>query len=192
MNQEFYDAVESGPVIAAVKDYDGLGKCCQMEDLKVVFILFGNVCSIDKIVEKVKEAGKIAMVHLDLIVGLSSREISVDFIKNNTYADGIISTKIALIKRGKELGLFTVLRFFMLDSIALRNVELMEHQHADSRPDFIEVLPGVIPKIIKRICANSKIPVIAGGMITDKEDVMGALKAGAISVSSSNQDIWLL
>ncbi len=192
MNQEFYDAVESGPVIAAVKDYDGLEKCCQMEDLKVVFILFGDVCSIDKIVEKVKEAGKIAMVHLDLIVGLSSREISVDFIKNNTYADGIISTKIALIKRGKELGLFTVLRFFMLDSIALRNVELMEHQHADSRPDFIEVLPGVIPKIIKRICANSKIPVIAGGMITDKEDVMGALKAGAISVSSSNQDIWLL
>ena len=138
MNQEFYDAVESGPVIAAVKDYDGLEKCCQMEDLKVVFILFGDVCSIDKIVEKVKEAGKIAMVHLDLIVGLSSREISVDFIKNNTYADGIISTKIALIKRGKELGLFTVLRFFMLDSIALRNVELMEHQHADSRPDFIE------------------------------------------------------
>ena len=192
MNQEFYDAVESGPVIAAVKDYDGLENCCQMEDLKVVFILFGDVCSIDKIVEKVKEAGKIAMVHLDLIVGLSSREISVDFIKNNTYADGIISTKIALIKRGKELGLFTVLRFFMLDSIALRNVELMEHQHADSRPDFIEVLPGVIPKIIKRICANSKIPVIAGGMITDKEDVMGALKAGAISVSSSNQDIWLL
>ena len=192
MNQEFYDAVESGPVIAAVKDYDGLEKCCQMEDLKVVFILFGDVCSIDKIVEKVKEAGKIAMVHLDLIVGLSSREISVDFIKNNTYADGIISTKIALIKRGKELGLFTVLRFFMLDSIALRNVELMEHQHADRRPDFIEVLPGVIPKIIKRICANSKIPVIAGGMITDKEDVMGALKAGAISVSSSNQDIWLL
>ncbi len=192
MNQEFYDAVESGPVIAAVKDYDGLEKCCQMEDLKVVFILFGDVCSIDKIVKRVKEAGKIAMVHLDLIVGLSSREISVDFIKNNTHADGIISTKIALIKRGKELGLFTVLRFFMLDSIALRNVEMMEHQHADSRPDFIEVLPGVIPKIIKRICTNSKIPVIAGGMITDKEDVMGALKAGAISVSSSNQDIWLL
>ena len=192
MNQEFYDAVESGPVIAAVKDYDGLEKCCQMEDLKVVFILFGDVCSIDKIVKRVKEADKIAMVHLDLIVGLSSREVSVDFIKNNTLADGIISTKIALIKRGKELGLFTVLRFFMLDSIALRNVEMMEHQHADSRPDFIEVLPGVIPKIIKRICTNSKIPVIAGGMITDKEDVMGALKAGAISVSSSNQDIWLL
>lgn len=192
MNQEFYDAVESGPVIAAVKDYDGLEKCCQVEDLKVVFILFGDVCSIDKIVKKVKEADKIAMVHLDLIVGLSSREISVDFIKNNTLADGIISTKIALIKRGKELGLFTVLRFFMLDSIALRNVEMMEHQHADSRPDFIEVLPGVIPKIIRRICTNSKIPVIAGGMITDKEDVMGALKAGAISVSSSNQDIWLL
>lgn len=192
MDQKFYNAVEASPVIAAIKDMKGLEKCCQVEDIKVVFILFGDICSIDGIVKKLHEAGKIAMVHMDLIVGLSSKEIAVEYIKNNTHADGIISTKPALIKRGRELGLYTVLRFFVLDSIALKNVEMTDHQYAEARPDFIEVLPGVMPKIIKKICKKSHCPVIAGGLITDKEDVMGALNAGAISVSSTNQDVWFL
>lgn len=192
MEQRFYDAVEASPVIAAVKDQAGLEKCCGIEDVKVVFILFGDICSIEEIVKQVIDSGKIAMVHMDLIIGLGSKEIAVDFIKNNTHADGIISTKPALIRRGKELGLYTILRFFVIDSMALKNIEAVDHQYAGARPDFIEVLPGVMPKIIKRVCKTSKVPVIAGGLIIDKEDVVGALSAGAISVSSTNEDVWFM
>lgn len=192
MEQRFYDAVEASPVIAAVKDQAGLKKCCGIEDVKVVFILFGDICSIEEIVKQVIDSGKIAMVHMDLIIGLGSKEIAVDFIKNNTHADGIISTKPALIRRGKELGLYTILRFFVIDSMALKNIEAVDHQYAGARPDFIEILPGVMPKIIKRVCKTSKVPVIAGGLIIDKEDVVGALSAGAISVSSTNEDVWFM
>lgn len=192
MEQRFYDAVEASPVIAAVKDQAGLEKCCGIEDVKVVFILFGDICSIEEIVKQVIDSGKIAMVHMDLIIGLGSKEIAVDFIKNNTHADGIISTKPALIRRGKELGLYTILRFFVIDSMALKNIEAVDHQYAGARPDFIEILPGVMPKIIKRVCKTSKVPVIAGGLIIDKEDVVGALSAGAISVSSTNEDVWFM
>lgn len=186
MDQKFYDAVENSPVIAAVKDMTGLDKCLT-SDIQVVFILFGDVCSIKGIVQKVKDAGRIAMVHMDLITGLAAKEIAVDFIKENTAADGIITTKQQLIKRARELSLYTVLRFFLIDSMALENVQ---KQNMVSRPDFIEVLPGVMPKIIQRICNATNIPVIAGGLISDKSDVMGALSAGAISISSTNQDIW--
>ena len=82
MNQQFYDAMEESPVIAAVKDFEGLEKCCRIEEIRVVFILFGDVCNIDEIVRKVREKGKIAMVHIDLISGLGSKEIAVDFIKS--------------------------------------------------------------------------------------------------------------
>ena len=119
METQFYDAVESGPVIAAVKDAEGLVQACKVEEVQVIFILFGDICSIAEIVKKVKDAGKIAMVHMDLIVGLSSKEIVVDFIKQNTQADGIITTKPMLVKRAKELNLFTVLRYFLIDSMAL-------------------------------------------------------------------------
>ena len=187
MQRLFYDMLEANPVIAAVKDMEGLEQCCRIEEIKVVFILFGDLCNIGAIVDQVKAADKAAMVHMDLVQGLSSKEIAVDFIRQNTKADGVISTKPVMIKRAKELDLYTVMRFFLLDSMALEN---LERQLATLHPDVIEILPGVMPKIIKKICGLVKIPVIAGGLITDKEDIMAVLSAGAMAVSSSNQGTW--
>ncbi len=83
--------------------------------------------------------------------------------------------------------MYTVMRFFILDSMAFENIE---KQLAVVRPDFIEILPGVMPKIIQKICRMVRTQVIAGGLITDKEDIVAALNAGAFSVSSTNQDVW--
>ena len=146
-------------------------------------------CNISAIVGQIKESDKVAMVHIDLITGLSSKEVAVDFIRNNTSADGIISTKPALIKRARELSLYTTLRVFVLDSMAFENIE---KQMSVARPDIIEILPGLMPKVIRRVCRLVKVPVIAGGLISDKEDVMAALSAGAISVSTTNQKVWLM
>lgn len=187
MEQVFFDLMEANPVIAAVKDDQGIKACCACEDIRIVFILYGDICSIGRIVEHVKAAGKMAMVHVDLIGGLSSKEVAVDFIRQATAADGIISTKPALIKRGKELQLYTTLRVFLLDSMAFENIQ---KQMSVARPDMIEILPGLMPKIIHRICRLVKVPVIAGGLISEKEDVVAALAAGAISVSSTNPQVW--
>lgn len=192
MNQEFYDAVEANPVIAAVKSDAGLQAAVEMEEIQVIFVLYGDVCTIPEILERIKAAGKKAMVHIDLIAGLSAKEISVEFIARQTRADGIITTKPALVRRAKELGIFAVLRFFVIDSLALKNIENLEMQCGTSRPDFIEVLPGVMPKVLGRIAKVSRIPMIADGLITEKEDVIAALSVGAIAVSSTNQDVWKL
>ena len=192
MNQEFYDAVEANPVIAAVKSDAGLQAAVEMEEIQVIFVLYGDVCTIPEILERIKAAGKKAMVHIDLIAGLSAKEISVEFIARQTRADGIITTKPALVRRAKELGIFAVLRFFVIDSLALKNIENLEMQCGTSRPDFIEVLPGVMPKVLGRIAKVSRIPMIAGGLITEREDVIAALSVGAIAVSSTNQDVWKL
>ena len=192
MNQEFYDAVEANPVIAAVKNDAGLQAAVEMEEIQVIFVLYGDGCTIPEILERIKAAGKKAMVHIDLIAGLSAKEISVEFIARQTRADGIITTKPALVRRAKELGIFAVLRFFVIDSLALKNIENLEMQCGTSRPDFIEVLPGVMPKVLGRIAKVSRIPMIAGGLITEKEDVIAALSVGAIAVSSTNQDVWKL
>lgn len=114
MERIFWEAVEENPIIAAVKNMEDLEKCCSLSDIHVVFILFGDICSIADIVQKVKEAGKIAMIHVDLIGGLSTREIAVEFLKNNTEADGIITTKPALVRKARELSMYTVLRYFLL------------------------------------------------------------------------------
>ncbi|MBE5832042.1 MAG: glycerol-3-phosphate responsive antiterminator [Butyrivibrio sp.] len=191
-NREFIEKVEITPIIAAVKDDDGLSKALK-ENVEIVFVLYGDINTISQIVRKIKEAGKVAMVHVDLITGLNnSRDVCIDFIKNNTDADGIITTKSQLIQHAKELGLNTVLRYFILDSMALQNIE-KQAQTKTVRPDLIEFLPGIVlPKMIRRINKVSKVPIIAGGLISDKEDVMNALDAGAIAISSTDQRVWEL
>ena len=188
MKKEFREALEDSPIIAAIKDDEGLKKC-KTSDSKVIFILYGDICSIADIVSEVKSAGKIAMVHLDLITGLSAKEIAVDFIKKYTQADGIITTKPALIKRARELSLSTILRLFVIDSMAYENIE---RQIKNSHPDLIEILPALMPTVVSRICRMSGTPVIAGGLVSEKDDIMELLAAGVISVSSTNPDVWFL
>ena len=162
LQNSFQEQLEDCPVIAAARDREGLARCCQSES-GIVFILFGDVCTISEIVDRVKSAGKLAFVHMDLVNGLSSREISVDYIRKETNADGIISTKQPQIRRGKELGLYTVHRFFVIDSAAYENVEKCTKA---IRPDCVELMPGVMPKVIRQMAETLSVPVIAGGLIS--------------------------
>ncbi len=188
MKSIYREAIEDCPVIAAVKDQEGLDQCLTT-DSRIIFVLYGDVLNIADIVARIKESGRIAVVHIDLIAGLSAKEVSVDFIHTQTQADGIISTKPALIKHAKALGMLTIFRFFVIDSMAYENIR---KQCTLAKPDCIEVLPGVMPKVIRRICASEHVPVIAGGLIEDKEDIMHALEAGAVSISTTNHDVWFM
>lgn len=60
------------------------------------------------------------------------------------------------------------------------------------RPDAVEVLPGIMPKIIEEIREETRIPIIAGGLIRDKADVIHSLNAGAVGISSSNKAVWYM
>ena len=188
MASELSAMLDECPIIAAVKNEAGLEQCLQSE-IQRVFILYGSVCEIPAIVQQVKNAGRSAVVHVDLISGLSPREAAVDFIRQYTRADGIISTRPQVLRRAKDLGLATVQRFFVIDSMALENV--YKHQE-DTRPDFIEMLPGAMPKILQKLSSSLPTPIIAGGLISDKEDVMAALKAGARAISTTNPEIWFM
>ncbi len=188
--KEFITCIEDSPIIATVNSNESLEMCLNT-DVGVVFILYGNIVTLPGIVKKIKDSGKVAMVHMDLVEGLANKNISVDYIKECTEADGIITTKTGLIPRAKELGLSTVLRHFMLDSMAIKNVEKQERLPGYQQPDVIEILPGVLaPKLMRRICNTSRLPVIAGGFIKDREDVINALNNGCTAISSTSSDVW--
>ena len=186
--RKFRVILEDCPVIAAVKDETGLKECLYSES-QIIFLLFGDICSVGRYVEIAKSAGKMVFVHMDLINGLGNKEVAVDFIREHTGVDGIISTKPQLVKRAKELGLFGILRIFVIDSMAFGNIE---KQSASLVPDAVEILPGLMPKIIKKLCSTVNVPIIAGGLISDKEDVMNALNAGAVAISVTNQRVWFM
>ena len=165
MKQQLYDALSDNPIIMAIKDEKGLKACLKAHDENVVFVLYGEVATIADITEQLKAAGKQVVVHMDLISGLSAREEAVDFIARYTKADGIISTRYEQIKRAKQLNI-------------------------GDYADIVEILPGLMPKIITRMKKELGVPIIAGGLIADKEDVIQALDAGAIAISTTNEDVW--
>lgn len=179
--------MERCPVIAAINN-DELLEIAKKSSCEIVYILYGNICTIADIVDEIVAAGKIAIVHIDLVSGLASREISVDFIKKYTQAAGIISTKSHLIKRGNELSMITIQRFFMLDRITYHNIK--KHVRETS-PDVVEMVPAGLTKMLTYVMEeiNGR-PLVASGLVLDKSDVMGALSAGALAVSTTNTDIW--
>jgi hypothetical protein len=186
MREEMLEIIAEFPIIAAVKDEKEL-KESLMTDCKVIFILFGNICNISEIVEKIKNKDKLAIIHADLVQGLSAKIEAIDYLKLNTKADGIISTKGNIVKYAVEIGLIGILRNFIIDSMAMENVN---KQVSMANPDMVEIMPGIMPEIIEKIKSELKLPLIAGGLISEKKDVIAALAAGADAVSTTKIGLW--
>ncbi len=188
MRNDFIQMLTKYPIIAAAKNCLGLKEACSSK-VKIIFILFGDVVILPELVKLAKKKDKIVFVHIDLIEGLENKEISAKYIKDFTDADGIISTNSNVVKAGNELGLMTIQRFFMLDSMALEKAQkLMKYNHADA----FEILPGIMPKIIRKISSSSEKPIIAGGLITEDEDAYFALEHGAAAISTTKRSLWNL
>ena len=180
----FVVAMLDAPFFSAVKNDEGLDRALD-SDCTVVFLLYGTILNIGELVRRVKEAGKLAFIHIDLIEGMSARDISAEYIAGCTEADGIISTHPNLIRRARELGLLTIQRFFMLDSLSFANV-----LRQSSNADVVDVLPGAIPSVISHLVQEVRQPLIASGLLLDKSDVVAALSAGAVAVSTTSERLW--
>ncbi|SCG96882.1 glycerol-3-phosphate responsive antiterminator [uncultured Faecalibacterium sp.] len=174
------------PVIAAVKTDEAL-TAALASPCSAVFLLASTLLTVDGLVHRIHDAGKLAVVHIDLVDGLSSREIAVDSLNALCHPDGIISTRPTLIRRARHRGLLTVQRAFILDSLSLTS---LSGQLEQGKPDFVEILPGIMPRVIAEISARTQVPVIAGGLLRDKADVMAAMHAGAAAVSTSAPSLW--
>ena len=128
----------------------------------------------------------IAIVHADLISGLAAKEISVDFLRRSTQADGVISTRANMIQRAKELNMIAILRVFLIDSMALDSALSAKNL----KPDAIDILPGLMPSMLRKVRQLTGLPILTGGLITEKKEVMQALEAGALAISSTAPAVW--
>lgn len=187
MKKEFLKTLQEEEVIVAVKKIEDLPDALKSKS-KIIFLLCGNILNIEEITREIQCAGKISFLHLDMINGFDSKEVLIiDFLKENSYANGIISTKPTIIKYAKKMGLLTVQRCFILDSLSLENSKKMLKE---GNPDAFEILPGVMPKIIKKLSQEIKIPLIAGGLISDREDVELGILSGATAISTTKKELW--
>ncbi|PFG06333.1 glycerol-3-phosphate responsive antiterminator [Bacillus sp. es.034] len=171
------------PAIRSMKDFD------KMLDTSFQYGVFLDlhVGMLKSVFEYARNENRKMFLHLDLIHGLSSDEYAAEYVCQEIKPYGIISTKGNVIKKARQKGVYATQRMFVIDSSAMnRSIELIQK----TDPDFIEVLPGVVPKIIKEIGTKTGKPIFAGGLIDTVDEVEAALEAGATAITTSDRVLW--
>ena len=154
----------------------------------VIFDLDPDLMNVSVKLKKAHDANKKLFIHIDLAKGIGKDESGVRFLKR-IGVDGVISTKVNIIKMARECGMHTVQRFFIVDSHSIiTTVEAIK----SSKPESIEIMPGIMPKVIEKIKNMIDVPIIAGGLIETDEEALSVLENGAAAVSTGRRELWSL
>lgn len=98
-----------GKIIAAIRKAEELNSALESK-ADIVFMLSTNIEKLKEQIELVHKNGKKLFVHIDLADGIGKDEYGIKYVKN-LRVDGIISTRINMIKLAKKHGIYTVQRF---------------------------------------------------------------------------------
>jgi len=173
------------PAAKSIKDFEML----MDSSYQYIILLDCHVAQLKALIQLANRHGKKVMLHVDLIQGLRNDEHAAEFLCQQIKPAGLISTRTQVVHVAKKKKLIGIQRIFLLDTHALEtSYRLLE----TSRPDYIEVLPGIIPHMIREVHERTGIPVLAGGLIRTPEEAEQALSAGAVAVTTSNRSLWKL
>jgi glycerol uptake operon antiterminator len=156
---------------------------------KIVYFLCGDPENLPQMVDVVVSNGKVAIVNLDLVSGLSRDVSAIGFLARRKV-QGVISTHLEPLRAARHLGLFAIERTFLLDSTALQSSLRSIDQFV---PDALEVLPAVVaPKMVIRLReSHPDLPVIAGGLVQNLREIEDLVQQGASAVSVSASGLWV-
>ena len=172
-------------IIAAVRNDKELDMAINA-NVWVIFDLCPNLITLPQKAETVHNAGKKLYIHMDLAEGIGKDRCGIDFVRR-CKVDGIISTRSNIIKLAREAGLTTVQRFFIVDS---KSVDTTVETVKTSKPDMIEIMPGIVTKVVASLKATLDMPVICGGLIDDAKEIDTVLSAGATAISTGKTELW--
>jgi glycerol uptake operon antiterminator len=129
------------------------------------------------------------LLHIDLVNGLANDESGLRYVATLKGIDGVVTTRHHLAPLARKLNLMSVVRLFLQDGRAVeRGLGVIEK----SKPDAVEVLPGVAFLQVAERFNHLPIPCIAGGLIRSAEVVQQILAGGCRAISTSNVELWKL
>ncbi|AEG60400.1 glycerol-3-phosphate responsive antiterminator [Desulforamulus ruminis] len=179
----------SKKIVACIRKLKDLPEALAHKNIDAIIALNGDINYLPSLIKRSREAGKLLLVHIDLFEGVGKDRPGLHFL-TRLGLRGIVTTKSHLIKIGKEEGLLTVQRIFVVDSESLKTAIKVARQ---VQPHAIEVLPSSVPGyVISELQESLAIPILAGGLVKTEEDVHEALDKGISAISTSLRDLWNL
>ena len=115
-------------------------------------------------------------------------QVGITYLKKSFGIDGIISTHTNIIQYAKKQELIALQRLFIVDS---ESVNTGARLVQSSKPDSVEILPGIILPYIQPELDKLRLPpIVAGGLIKTRDDIDRILASGAVAVSTSRRELW--
>ena len=99
-------------------------------------------------------------VHLEMVSGIGRDNSAVQYLADSYKIDGIITTKTNTVLASRQAGISSIQRVFAIDTTALRTAVKMIGQ---ARPDEVELMPGLMPRVIRDLKKEIHCPLIVGG-----------------------------
>lgn len=155
---------------------------------KVCILASLAVGQLPQVVPALGRAGKTVFVNVDSSPGLAQDRGALEFIKN-MGAHGVVSTRLALIEKGRPLGLLTMMKVFVTDRSNLRR---SMDAIARGGPDLVEIMPAPIVGRMSAQAQRAMSPSVAAGFVESPADVATALALGATAAATSDPRLWHL
>ncbi|MGZ8514122.1 MAG: glycerol-3-phosphate responsive antiterminator [Candidatus Limnocylindrales bacterium] len=153
---------------------------------QAMFVLRGNGLDLAPVVHRIHDEGKFVAVHLDLIAGLRADRAGVAWLARSGV-DAIISSHGQLMPAIKQEGVIAIQRLLL---VRQNQMHAAVAAISRSRPDIVEILPGVILPDIVHLLPKFNVPLLAGGFIRTEAEARAAVAAGAIGVTTSWPPLW--
>jgi glycerol uptake operon antiterminator len=171
------------PAIKRMKEFELVLK----SNYKYIVMLDIHISQLAGVMKYAASKEKKIILHADLIQGLKSDKYAAEFLCQTLKPAGLISTRGDVLKTAKKNNILAIQRLFLIDTIALETSYKLANK---VQPDFVEVLPGVLPQFIEKVRRDMNIDVITGGFIENCDEVKQAIDAGAKAVTTSNENLW--
>lgn len=170
------------PVISEWKSFEKFLK----SDMKWCVLMDFHINFMEDLFLQLHAHHKKGIVHMDLVKGIQNDAFGAQYMCQKVHVDGIISTKPKTIEAAKTNHVISILRVFLIDSRSLKRSAMMAET---LQPDFMEVLPGVIPHTVELVRAYSAIPLIGGGLIKSEDDVKRCFSQGMSAITTSSWEL---
>ncbi|GAA4720152.1 glycerol-3-phosphate responsive antiterminator [Brevibacillus fulvus] len=182
----FYERLQHYRMIASVKKPNTLERALAA-NVSAAVLSIGNIGVIKHYVNLFKNCQMPVFVHLERIGGISFDREGIAFLAQYVKPTGIVTTRNTLIKLAKKEGMLTIQRLFLIDSDSIVS-GLQSVQ--ETQPDAVEIMPALLPEYIGRFSSELNQPIIAGGLIRERAQMLAALDKGAVAVSVGTHQLW--
>ncbi|WP_243633142.1 glycerol-3-phosphate responsive antiterminator [Paenibacillus xerothermodurans] len=178
--------MQTYPVIASITEADQITDALA-SGVRRVNLMAGTINNLKPIIERLHDVGKQVFVHIEMVGGIGRDASSIQYLAEVFKADGIVTTKSNAVAAAKQAGIRSIQRCFAIDSAAVETAVRMINKCG---PDEVELMPGLMPRVIREVKGKITQPLIVGGLIRHDEEIRLALENGADFVSIGDSRFW--